>query len=287
MRLRIALLLIISASIEAEVLRNRTVQHPIIKNDTEINKMADISYGNDKKQRLDLYLPPCPEKAPIIVMVHGGAWKAGDKKSDNVVGNKMHYWVGKGAIFVSLNYRLVPGTSVGGQIEDVANALAYVQRHGAQWGGDVSRIVLMGHSAGAHLVSVLSADPSRYPAVKRWLGTVSLDTATMDLSLTMAKEHQGFYDEAFGSDPAMWEAYSPYYRINRSMVPMLAVCSSVREDKPCGENERFAQKARAMGIRVEVSEQPLEHGAINDALGKPGSYTQRVETFIDSLGDGL
>ena len=106
----LAVLLLVSLSLQAGILRDilqkRSASH-------QSNQLTDISYGDDKKQRFDLYKPDNAYNAPMIVMVHGGAWKMGDKKSDNVVLNKMNRWVSKGIIFVSLNYRLYPKVKIG------------------------------------------------------------------------------------------------------------------------------------------------------------------------------
>ncbi|HEX5329962.1 alpha/beta hydrolase [Sulfuricurvum sp.] len=276
-------MLTLEAGIIRDMIQKRASTHQ------EVKQLTDISYGSDKKQRLDVYLPQAPQNAPIIVMVHGGAWKMGDKKSENVVQNKMNRWVSKGAIFVSLNYRLVPKVTPMQQAEDVATGLSYVQAHAHEWGGDPKKILLMGHSAGAHLVSLVSADPQKYTplGLKEWLGTVSLDTATMDLVQTMERKHYDFYDDVFGSDKNIWVENSPLYQLERSAPPMLLVCSSAREDKPCENSKTFVAKGINMGLRVEMSEQPLSHGEINDELGKPNGYTERVEQFIRSLGVGI
>jgi arylformamidase len=73
----------------------------------------------------------------------------------------------------------------------------------------------MGHSAGAHLVDLLAADPkiAFHEGAKPWLGTVSLDTATLDMEETMRGRHYGFYDAAFGKDPAYWAETSPIHRL--------------------------------------------------------------------------
>lgn len=279
----------ISSVAEAGVIRDWITNRSYSEVSSQIKKLSDLSYGEDKKQSLDLYLPANPKNAPIIVMVHGGAWKMGDKRSDNVVQNKMNRWVSKGAIFVSLNYRLVPKVDPQQQADDVATALAYVESHAASWGGDASKVILMGHSAGAHLVSLISANPQKYVSLglKPWLGTVSLDTATMDLVQMMERKHYDFYDDAFGSDKNVWMQDSPLYQLDRSAPPMLLVCSSVREDKPCEGSKPFMVKGTNMGLRIEMSEQPLSHGEINDELGKPNGYTERVEQFIRSLGVAL
>lgn len=278
--------LIMTLNAEAGIIRDWTGSRPHTESPTQMKKLSDIIYGVDKKQKIDLYLPNNPKDAPIIVMVHGGGWHTGDKKSDNVVSNKRDRWVPKGVIFASINYRLLPKSDPLVQAYDIAQALAYIQTHGSEWGGDTSKIILMGHSAGGHLVSLLSANPSAYSSLglKPWLGTVSLDSAVMDLPLLMKTQHYDLYDEAFGTDAAYWEANSPYHRLQRDVSPMLLVCSTERPDKPCIQAEHFAKKVKELGGRIEIAPQPLTHGEINDELGKSNGYTDRVEQFMVSLG---
>jgi len=246
--------------------------------------LFDLPFGTHPRQTLDVYLPEAPRNAPVVVMVHGGGWKLGDKRSEAVVQNKRARWTPRGVIFVSVNYRLLPDARPLEQADDVADALAYVQRHAAEWGGDPEKIVLMGHSAGAHLVSLISADPSHYPQLKAWLGTVSLDSAAMNIPAAMERDHLDLYDEAFGSDPALWEAVSPYHRLTRSAPPMMLVCSTKRADAPCREIGGFVAKAESLGLRVDVQPEALSHRGINRLLGSEERYTEAVEGFMRSVG---
>src|SRR5688572_15160874 len=68
----------------------------------------DVAYGDDVRQRMDVYMPLQPKDAPVIVMVHGGAWRLGDKSDVLVVENKVARWVPNGFIFISINYRMLP-----------------------------------------------------------------------------------------------------------------------------------------------------------------------------------
>jgi acetyl esterase/lipase len=249
-------------------------------------RLADLPYGDAAKQRVDVYLPPAgtspPDGAPILVMVHGGAWMFGDKTSRGVVGAKVDHWVARGWIFVSVNTRLLPEAEPLAQAEDVAHALAFVQQQAAGWGGDASRLILMGHSAGAHLVALLSA--SRALAARsgaaRWAGTVVLDSAALDLSALMQQRHARFYDRVFGSDAEKWHAVSPTDRLAADAVPMLLVCSSLRQDDSCGQSARFAARATAAGGVARVHQEALAHNAIDVELGRPGAYTDVVDAFI-------
>ena len=245
------------------------------------------SYGANPKETLDVYLPPSNHGgAPVIFMVHGGAWKIGDKSHGKVVENKLARWQPKGFVFISVNYPMLPQADPLKQADAVAQGLSYAQAHAGQWGGDPNKFILMGHSAGAHLVSLLSADPGRAFAqgARPWLGTVSLDSAAMDVAQIMEARHFGFYDEAFGKDPAYWRQASPLQQLTSKAPPMLMVCSSRRADS-CLQAEGFAHKAHSLGLQARVLPEDLSHGEINDKLGLAGAYTDQVEAFLASLDD--
>jgi arylformamidase len=245
----------------------------------------DLAYGEDPAQRLDVYMPKQAKAAPVLFMVHGGAWMVGDKASPRVVTNKMKWWLGKGGVFVSVNYRLVPQTGPAGQADDVSAALAFVQQHAVSWGGDPQRMVVMGHSAGAHIVGLLAADPLLAAAhgAKPWLGTVMLDSASMNVVQTMSAPHYRFYDRVFGDDPAYWKTVSPFHRLAAHAAPMLLVCSSKREDS-CPQARAFADSANDKGGKAAVVAQDLTHRQINENLGTAGGYTAAVDNFVKTLG---
>jgi acetyl esterase/lipase len=246
-----------------------------------VRLLADQAYGEDRLQRFDVYLPRNASHAPVIFMVHGGAWRTGDKASAQVVSNKVLRWTARGIIVVSVNYRLLPGASVATQAADVAAALVAAQAGAAGWGGDRSKFVLMGHSAGAHLVALLASAPPAQ-GVTPWLGAVALDSAAMDVPALMAQRHFPFYDRVFGSDAAYWRSVSPAAQLKPGASPLLAVCSSRRQDS-CPQAEAYASRAGALGMRVQVLAQPLSHMEINATLGQPGAYTSAVETFLAEL----
>jgi arylformamidase len=250
-----------------------------------VTLQQDIAYGADPAQRFDVYLPPHPQSAPILFMVHGGAWRVGDKTNERVVENKVAHWVPQGVIFVSVNYRMVPEAEPLVQAEDVARALAKVQELAPRWGGDPGNVILMGHSAGAHLVALINAAPdiATTAGAKPWKGTVLLDSGAMDVPDVMNARHMPLYDKAFGDDPADWQAASPYHRLAGPMPPILAVCRK-RSSDSCPANRAFAVKAATLGSKVEVLPLDLSHGEINKLLGLPGAYTARVDDFMRSVG---
>lgn len=245
----------------------------------------DVAYGEAPRQKMDVYLPAASAApAPIIFMVHGGAWKYGDKKNTRVVDNKLNRYVPGGFIFISVNYRMLPLADPLEQLDDIARALAYVQAHAAEFHGDPSKVILMGHSAGAHLVSLLSCHPdlAGRHGIKPWLGTVSLDSATYNVVETMEHKHLKLYDEPFGTDKKFWRACSPYHVLSKPVPPILAVYSSQRDDSTA-QARNFAAHATKLGSRVTTLGEDLKHSEINEFLGKPGAYTNAVENFLRAL----
>lgn len=124
---------------------------------------ADVAYGKDEKQRLDVYSPKGVKDAPVVVFVHGGEWTRGDKSA---VSYKPKFLNEKGIVFVSINYRLTPAVTHPAHVSDVAAAVAWIRDHCAEFGGDPKKIVLMGHSAGCHLVTLVALDPRYLAQVK-------------------------------------------------------------------------------------------------------------------------
>ena len=250
----------------------------------EFLQHRDIVYGRHERQVLDVYAQPTTSKTPIIRMVHGGGWRHGDKRMSRVVDNKVARWVPRGFLFVSINYRLTPDADPRQQADDVAAAVKFVRDNAEKWGGDAQRIVLMGHSAGAHLIDLVAAAPTQFGFDgSEWLGAVSLDSGAIDVEAIMNRRHPRLYDKAFGENRELWVRASPMRQLEKAGPPMLLVCSSERRDKPCLPTDQFAKKARKLGRRAEVLPQPLSHGEINANLGEQSHYPGAVEAFMSSL----
>jgi acetyl esterase/lipase len=250
--------------------------------------VRDVAYGADARQRMDVYLPQRASGAPVIFMVHGGGWRTGDKGARSVIDNKVARWVARGFIFVSAGYRMLPDTAPLDQARDVARAIATAQEKAASWGGDATKFIVMGHSAGAHLAALLAASSTsaRDAGTKPWLGTVLLDSAALDVPSLMKARHARLYDDAFGADPAYWKAASPLDALSKGAAPLLAVCSSRRRDS-CPATHRFAARAKSLGVDAHVLEENLSHREINERLGSAGHYTDAVESFMGSLDESV
>ncbi|NUS96778.1 MAG: alpha/beta hydrolase [Gemmatimonadaceae bacterium] len=246
--------------------------------------VRDVVYGPDARQRFDVYIPGEAKGAPVIFMVHGGGWSAGDKRARGVVDNKVARWLPRGLVVVSTNYRLLPAAKPLDQARDVARALAAAQRMASSWGADSSKFILMGHSAGGHLVTLVATAPAAREGanVLPWLGVVSLEGGAIDVPAIMRRAHARLYDRAFGRDSAFWRATTPSDALAAATAPMLLVCSA-RRGSGCADAERFAAKAAPSGTRVAILRETLTHAEADHLVGKDSAYTAGIERFLASL----
>lgn len=249
--------------------------------------IRNVAYGPDPAQRFDVYLPARAANAQVVFYVHGGGWANGDKTNPGLA-DKLAHWLPKGYAVVSSNYRMLPETMPLEQARDIARAVATVQRRAGEWQLDRTRVVLMGHSAGAHLVALLGADPRMLiqAGATPARGIVSLDSGALDVPALMGQRRvPKLYHEAFGADPAYWRSVSPQQQLARNGLPMLLVCASERRfpTSPCDEARKFAARGQALGVSMAVQSEPLDHGDINRTLGQPSAYTRAVSDWIDHL----
>lgn len=243
-------------------------------------KTTEYPYGKDPLQRIDV-TPLRGRHHPILIMVHGGAWITGDKTDTTVSEPKRSYFAEPehgGFMFVSVNYRLTPMADAYTQAQDVADAVKYVKEHADEWGGDADRIVLMGHSAGGHLVNLLGANPAKF-GLTPWRATVVLDSAAYDVPSIMKGDHFEYYNPAFGDDSEEWNEGSPLAQLQANATPFFLVCST-QGPFPCSKAHEFAGKAQGLGVPATVREEDKEHIEINDAVGEPGQLTNAIANFI-------
>jgi len=131
----------------------------------KVKAVKNVAYyeGDDahkKKHKLDLYLPEGAKDFPVLFFVHGGAWVSGDKDFFGVYESFARTYAKQGIGVVVTNYRLSPGVKHPEHVKDVARALAWTYKNVKKHGGNPDAIVLCGHSAGGHLVALVTADES-------------------------------------------------------------------------------------------------------------------------------
>ncbi len=185
---------------------------------------ADVDYVPTaeyaaKKDRLDVYAPPGAKGAPVVVSIHGGALRQGDKAEERFVGQLLAQ---AGFVAVVINYRLSPGVIHPAHVEDAAHAVAWARAHAAEYGGDPRQLFVIGHSAGAYLAALLALDP-KYLAAYRMSATDL--KGIVPVSAFFYVDRSGVAPDrpkdVWGSDVAAWRAASPAAYLRKELPPML------------------------------------------------------------------
>lgn len=238
-----------------------------------------ISYGTDPLQVMDFWKAEGRQgPAPLIVFVHGGGWKRGSK--DNAAGGwKQVHYPQAGYGYAAINYRLVPQATVEQQAADVAAALRALLERAETLGIDRSRVVLMGHSAGAHLVALVGTD-ERYLhgaglSFRDLAGVIPLDGAAYDVPRQIAEGGRFMHDtylQAFGEDPARQRSLSPALQAAAPNAPAFLILHVQRKDG-IAQAKALEAALRAAGTAAERQDFPGQglqgHAVINRSMGDP------------------
>lgn len=136
------------------------VAEPLFGGPFEVETFLDIAYregedADERKHKLDLFVPKGAQQTPVLFFIHGGAWTTGDRKLYGLLGR---VFARNGVATVVISYRLSPGVQHPAHIEDVASAFAWTHKHIGEYGGRADRIFVTGQSAGGHLAALLAAD---------------------------------------------------------------------------------------------------------------------------------
>jgi acetyl esterase/lipase len=241
---------------------------------------------------LDVY--PAPEgcDTPVVVWVHGGGWRVGDKAQGQ--DDKVRLFGDLGYAYVSVNYRLTDDAAADpvrfpAHEQDIAAAVAWVHDHIADYGGDPDRIAVLGHSAGAQLVALLATDGrflARHDLGRDALACVApLDTEGFDVTAAAnAPGRQGrIYQGAFGTDPAVWRRASALEHVapDEDIPPVLLVARGTPDRRAAVQ--AFADALRAAEVPVTIVEAGgYSHRQVNTQIGVDGEQviTPALTTFL-------
>ncbi|TAJ55395.1 MAG: alpha/beta hydrolase [Nevskiaceae bacterium] len=240
------------------------------------SRSTNIVYAPAQNLKLDVYTPYGSQNAPVVVFFYGGRWSEGSKDLYEFVGAAL---AKQGFVAVLPDYRLYPQVKFPAFVEDSAQAVRWAHENAARYGGDVGRVFVMGHSAGAYNAAMLAADESYLSAVggsRLWLsGMIGL---------------AGPYDFMPITDPDLKDMFGPPERyadtqpINHvdGRNPPLLLLHGENDESVWPKNTRnFAAKVRAAGGPVETVIYPkMTHGWIVATLSQPLQGQSDVMTYV-------
>jgi triacylglycerol lipase len=192
---------------------------------------SDLAYGPDARHRLDIFVPapPAPKDAPVAVFFHGGGYIGGERSpvSGLIYDNVATFFARHGFVGVNATYRLAPAHRWPSGGEDVGHVVDWLHENVRGFGGDPSRIVLVGHSAGAtHAATWTFMEEVHGPRGPRVAGAVLISgvyAATHPrYSTGEPRENQFAY---YGDDTTRWAAMTPFDHIKRGHPPVYVLVS--------------------------------------------------------------
>jgi acetyl esterase/lipase len=253
-----------------------------IKIVNNIPYITGVQYPSDH-DKLDLYLPEGKTGVPVIVWIHGGALTQDDKNLEVGTGKR---FAQAGIATATVNYRLSPAVSHPAHVEDAAASFAWVKRHIAEYGGDPTRVFLVGHSAGAYLAQLLVTD-------ERYLKKHSLSArdvrGVVPISAFFWVEKEGVAPDrpksVWGLDEKVWVDASPAHHLRANLPPTLLIYADRDEPWRRQQNVDMAEALKAAGSPpvdlVQIADRT--HMGIWREMGKDGDPTSaRVIAFVTS-----
>lgn len=254
---------------------------PRLAENTVVTPNVPYVASATEKQTLDIYAPRDAKNARIILFVHGGEWTKGDKLE---ISYKPQFFNTHKIIFAATNYRLNPADNHPAQVNDLAAAVRYLHDNAAKYGGDPKKIILLGHSAGCHLVTLVALDtrplatvglkPSDLAAVVSWSG------GAFDLvdKVHSGGTYAGYIHNNFGPEESAWRDASPKSHINdadnKPLPPFLFASADQGNPASHVASDQMAELIRAAGGKTETLVlQNRDHTGANHLLGSPGDTT--------------
>jgi acetyl esterase/lipase len=207
----------------------------------------DVPYGPGPRNQLDIYRPRGgAERLPVAVMFYGGTWEEGDRATYRFVGAAL---AKRGIVTIIPDYRVYPEVRFPDFLRDAAESVRWTRDHVADYGGDPAKIVLIGHSAGAHIAAMLALDP-------QWLANVGLNSRR-DIRGMVGLA--GPYDFLPLTDPKLKDIFGPADQRARTQpinfvdgkaAPIFVAAGTDDTTVDPGNTTRLARKIESRGGQV-------------------------------------
>ena len=261
---------------------------------------SNIPYVENGHARhvLDIYAPANAKNLPVVFWIHGGGWSQGDKTDVKL---KPQWFMDKGFVVVSTNYRLLPEVDMGTLIRDVAKAFGWMEKHIAEYGGDPTRVLVGGHSAGAQLAALICTD-DRYlkaegAAFNCLIGCVPVDGDTYDVPAiietaeTRLRVHHlpprvNGHREKFGGTSEKHIDFSAVTHVAKGKgIPPFLILHVAAHPDTSAQAARLGNALKEAGVPTTVfGAKDTSHVKLNDDLGLPDDpATKALDSFVAGL----
>jgi acetyl esterase/lipase len=243
-----------------ESLINKTL--PIPEGVVEI-KNIEYKNINGKSLQLDLYKPEhMTEPAPLLVFIHGGGWKGGDR-ADYLV--YLTHFAALGYVTATVSYRFISDSPYPACVEDISDAVDWFVQNGEKYNYDPDRIAMIGGSAGSHLAMLAGYGWKRQSLSRDSAGLSTPDNSYVahkikavveiygptDLTTEYSRTHPtvtNFIAKSYSEAPELYAEASPIMYVNKNSPPTLILQGTADELVPISQAELLRDKLDSLGV---------------------------------------
>ena len=265
---------------------------PVLLAEPRATKISDLEYGEAGGQKLllDVNVPVGAGPHPVAILVHGGGWSRGDKfrvpSGDSADITPMFAPLSAaGYVWFSINYRHAPQHRWPACFEDVQTAIRWVKAHAAEYGGDPTRVVLFGHSAGGHLVCLAGTLVDDSVRVQAVVGYAPVTNHEQDLPVRggLSTSLQALLNRPKELTPeslGLLREISPLNHVRPGLPPMLLIHGELDKTVPLQQSLDFQAKLRANGDACDLLVVPGAGHSLADWDRHDPDYPARLVAWL-------
>lgn len=221
-------------------------RHLFLSN-SQISEKRGLRYGAGKRQQIDIYEPAeIDEDTETVVFIHGGGWETGNKDIHKFIGRS---WARKNFTVAIPNYRLAPDATYPAQTHDIAEAVSWLQHNYDNYTGS---LYLAGHSAGAHLASLVGFSD-------QWREKAELELEKIRGFILLAGVYQFYpFDKAdprvkrFLGEKKYWEEAQPFNHLKKSLPPVFLAHGQEDHEVSLDQSIQLKERLTQLNVRNEL-----------------------------------
>jgi len=253
-----------------------------------------LTYGPNERNDLDLFLPKDDGKSlrPAVIVIHGGAWRGGDKKDMRILAEPLAQ---RGYVVAAINYRLAPKWSYPAQLDDCQRAVRWLRKNAKEFRVDPKRFGAAGASAGGHLALLLGtrevrddSDPdlkgisSKVQCVLSIFGPTDFtDERSIQASRNpvAGRALVDFLGKPYNEAPEVWKEASPIHHVSPDDAPTFIIHGDQDLLVPLDQSVKFAEALKKVGIEVQL--------VVIKGMGHGPTTPEQREEFMKAVGQAL
>lgn len=254
----------------------------------------NLTYGPNERNELDLFLPKDDgEKLrPAVVVIHGGAWRSGDKRQLRILAE---LFARRGYVAAAINYRLAPKYSYPAQLDDCQRAVRWLRKNAKEYKIDPKRFGAAGASAGGHLALLLGTRETRNDSDPELKGISSKVQCVLSIfgptdftderyvqasrNPVLGKALIEFVGKPYDEAPNLWKEVSPLHHVSPDDAPTFIIHGDQDPLVPLEQSEKFAEALKKVKVEVQL--------VVIKGMGHGPTTPEQREEFMKALDQAV